>query len=169
VRRDVDLALPYRGDQNLHGAEGACDDAGFTADTLLLIDLHAVANPTDGAVGTATGAGGGFAVVTGHRPTLPLMLDDGNARMKLRAAQNMLVIVMRHHAGDFTSTTSYTLLAIRHNKTIHGNLLLCSDKPSATLFTDPGQHKQCPYAQDGYLSDLFLCQINLFPLSHRAA
>jgi len=36
---------------------------------------------------------------------------------------------MRHHTRHFAGTTSNTLLAIRHNKTIHGTLLFWFNKP----------------------------------------
>jgi hypothetical protein len=39
--------------------------------------------------------------------------------MKMALAQDVLLTVVRHHAGDFAGTTSDTLLAVGHNKTIH--------------------------------------------------
>jgi hypothetical protein len=30
---------------------------------------------------------------------------------------------MRHHTGNFTRPTSYALLAVRHHKTVHDDLL----------------------------------------------
>jgi hypothetical protein len=36
---------------------------------------------------------------------------------------------MRHHTRHFTGTAPNTLLAVSHNKTIHGNLLFWFNKP----------------------------------------
>ena len=36
-------------------------------------------------------------------------------------AQGMLLIVVRHHAGDFAGATPNALLAVSHNKTIHNH------------------------------------------------
>jgi hypothetical protein len=40
--------------------------------------------------------------------------------MKMALAQNVLFLVVRHHTGHFAGATPYTLLAVSHNKTIHG-------------------------------------------------
>jgi len=36
---------------------------------------------------------------------------------------------MCHYTGHFTGATPYTLLAVSHNKTIHGSLLFWFNKP----------------------------------------
>ena len=38
-------------------------------------------------------------------------------------AQDMLLIIVSHDTGDFTSMTTQTLLTVGHNKTIHNDLL----------------------------------------------
>lgn len=108
---------------HLHGAEWAGDDAGFTADTLLRIDLHAVVNMRDCAVRTATGAGRIFAMVTCNRAALALMFDDSNSGLIALWRQDMSLIIVSHYAGDLAGMAAQTLLAIGHNKTIHGILL----------------------------------------------
>ncbi|EHV55622.1 hypothetical protein ECDEC6B_3363 [Escherichia coli DEC6B] len=43
--------------------------------------------------------------------------------MKMVLAQDMLLIIVSHDTGDFTSMTTQTLLTVGHNKTIHNDLL----------------------------------------------
>ncbi|ADE89367.1 hypothetical protein AC24_2706 [Escherichia coli 8-415-05_S3_C2] len=38
-------------------------------------------------------------------------------------AQDMLLVIVSHDTGDFTSMTTQTLLTVGHNKTIHNDLL----------------------------------------------
>ena len=115
----------YRnGCQNdLHRTKWTGHHAGFTANTLLLIDLNAVINVADCAIRAATGAGRIFTMVTGHCTTLLLMFDNRNSGMKMVLAQDMLLIIVSHDTGDFTSMTTQTLLTVGHNKTIHNDLL----------------------------------------------
>jgi hypothetical protein len=116
-------------DQHLHRSERAGDNAGFAADASLLINLHRIIDVGDGTVRAAARAGGGFAVVTGHRAVVPGMFDNGNTWIKHIRGKGMLLVVMRHYAGHFAGMTSNTVLAIRHNKTVHGTLLDWLDKP----------------------------------------
>jgi hypothetical protein len=83
----------------------------------------------DGAIRAASGTGRVLTVAAGHRAALVLMFDDGNARLKMPLAQDMLLIVMRHDTGDLTGVASQALLAVDHNKTIHGFLLFWLQKP----------------------------------------
>ena len=60
----------------------------------------------------------------------PTALDAGQwvrtakqAGMKMVLAQDMLLIIVSHDTGDFTSMTTQTLLTVGHNKTIHNDLL----------------------------------------------
>ncbi|KWZ88645.1 hypothetical protein HMPREF3212_03712 [Citrobacter freundii] len=76
-----------------------------------------------------SGAGCIFAVVTGHRAALLLMFNDGNSGLKMPLAQDMLFAIVSHDAGDLTGMASQALLAIDHNKTIHGFLLFWLQKP----------------------------------------
>ncbi|OAF25444.1 hypothetical protein AXK30_25585 [Escherichia coli] len=62
-------------------------------------------------------------MVTGHCTTLLLMFDNRNSGMKMVLAQDMLLIIVSHDTGDFTSMTTQTLLTVGHNKTIHNDLL----------------------------------------------
>lgn len=78
-------------------------------------------------------------------------------------AEDMLFIMMRHDARDFTGSTSNALLAICHNKTIHhgslaglNNLILCMN----SVFTHRDGIRQCSFAQERDLFRLNLCQIN---------
>jgi hypothetical protein len=83
----------------------------------------------DCAIRTASGTGRVFTVAASHRTALVLMFDDGNARLKMPLAQDMPLIVMRHDTGDLTGVASQALLAVDHNKTIHGFLLFWLQKP----------------------------------------
>jgi G:T-mismatch repair DNA endonuclease (very short patch repair protein) len=65
-------------------------------------------------------AGRIFAVVAGNGTVLA-RFEDRNTGMKMALAQDMLLIVVRHHAGDFAGTTPNALLAVSHNKTIHNH------------------------------------------------
>ena len=78
-------------------------------------------------------------------------------------AQNMLLIVVRHHTRDLTGTTPNALLAVGHNKTIHNdtcfwfnNLILYRN----IVFTHGGAIRQCTNAQEAELSPVNLWQIN---------
>ncbi len=94
---------------DLHRTKRTGHHAGFTANTLLLIDLNAVINVADCAIRAATGAGRIFTMVTGHCTTLLLMFDNRNSGMKMVLAQDMLLIIVSHDTGDFTSMTTQTL------------------------------------------------------------
>ncbi|AMO47822.1 Hypothetical protein AKI40_1407 [Enterobacter sp. FY-07] len=115
--------------QDLQGAERARDNAGLTADALLLVDLHGIIDTTDRTVRATAGTGCSFTVAAGHRAALLLMFNYRNARMKMRRTDDMLLFIVSHYARHFAGTTSYTLLAIRHNKAIHGTLLFWFNKP----------------------------------------
>lgn len=80
-------------------------------------------------VWATSGAGCIFAVVAGHRAALLLMLNDGNSGLKMPLAQDMLFAIVSHDSGDLTGMASQALLAIDHNKTIHGFLLFWLQKP----------------------------------------
>lgn len=97
---------------DLHRTKRTGHHAGFTANTLLLIDLNAVINVADCAIRAATGAGRIFTMVTGHCTTLLLMFDNRNSGMKMVLAQDMLLIIVSHDTGDFTSMTTQTLLTV---------------------------------------------------------
>ncbi|EFW55380.1 hypothetical protein SGB_02349 [Shigella boydii ATCC 9905] len=45
-------------------------------------------------------------MVTGHCTTLLLMFDNRNSGMKMVLAQDMLLIIVSHDTGDFTSMTT---------------------------------------------------------------
>ena len=75
----------------------------------------------------------------------------------------MLLIIMRHYAGNFAGVAPNTLLAVSHNKTIHNdtcfwfnNLILSI----STVFTHGGVVRQCSNAQKAKLSPVNLWQIN---------
>lgn len=102
-------------------------------------------------------------MVTGHRAALLLMFNDGNSGLKMPLAQDMLFAIVSHDAGDLTGMASRALLAIDHNKTIHGFLLFgCK-----TLFfirvlltdTEGSGNVHCREAQL-FMQNLW--QINLF-------
>jgi hypothetical protein len=80
-------------------------------------------------VWATSGAGRIFTVVAGHRTALLLMLDDGNSGLEMPRAQDMLLAIVSHDAGDLTGMATQALLAIDHNKTIHGFLLFWLQKP----------------------------------------
>jgi hypothetical protein len=80
-------------------------------------------------VRATSGAGRIFTVVAGHCATLLLMFNDGNSGLEMPLAQDMLLVVVSHDAGDLTGMASQALLAIDHNKTIHGFLLFWLQKP----------------------------------------
>ena len=78
-------------------------------------------------------------------------------------AQDMLLAVVRHHAGHFAGPTPNALLAVSHNKTIHNhtcfwfnNLILCMNR----VFTHYGAIGQCSNAQAAKLFQVNLWQIN---------
>jgi hypothetical protein len=88
--------------------------------------------------------------------------QDRNAGMKMALAQDMLLIVVRHHAGDFAGATPNALLAVSHNKTIHNhtcfwfnNLILYMNM----VFTHHGAIGQCSNARKPTIS-VNLWQIN---------
>ena len=58
-----------------------------------------------------------------------LMFNDRNSGLKMPLAQDMLLAIVSHDAGDLTGMASQALLAIDHNKTIHGFLLFWLQKP----------------------------------------
>jgi hypothetical protein len=80
-------------------------------------------------VRAASGAGRIFTVMAGYRTALLLMLDDGNSGLEMPLTQDMLLAIVSHDAGDLTGMASQALLAINHNKTIHGFLLFWLQKP----------------------------------------
>ena len=122
--------LPFYGrDQHLHRAERAGDNAGFAADAFLLINLYRIIDASDGTVRATARAGSRFTVVAGHRAVLLGVFDDGNTWVERIRGKRMLLFVVRHNAGHFAGMTSNTVLAIRHNKTVHGTLLDWLDKP----------------------------------------
>ena len=119
MRGGFDTAIGCGRQDYLHGAKRASDGAGFTANTLCLIDLDGVIDLTNGAIRAAAGAGGVLTMMAGRSATLLIHFDDRDARQKLRDVEHMLLIVMRHHTGHFTCSTSNTFLAIHPNKTVH--------------------------------------------------
>ena len=123
MRRGFNFACRDGYQDDFHRTKWTSYHAGFTANTLLLIDLNAVINVADCAIRAATGAGRIFTMVTGHCTTLLLMFDNRNSGMKMVLAQDMLLIIVSHDTGDFTSMTTQTLLTVGHNKTIHNDLL----------------------------------------------
>ncbi|STJ79402.1 Uncharacterised protein [Escherichia coli] len=94
------LFLPRRVSGRFASYQKTGHHAGFTANTLLLIDLNAVINVADCAIRAATGAGRIFTMVTGHCTTLLLMFDNRNSGMKMVLAQDMLLIIVSHDTGD---------------------------------------------------------------------
>ena len=79
-------------------------------------------------------------------------------------AQDVLFTVVRHHAGDFAGTTSNTVLAVGHNKTIHNNTCFWFNNlifSIVIVFTHSGMATQCSNAQEGELFPVNLWQINL--------
>lgn len=123
MRRGFDLVPGHGGQDNLHRAKRTGHHAGFTADTFLLVDLYAVVKMADSAIGATAGAGSIFTVAAGHRAALVLMFDDGYPRLVVTLAQDVLLIIVGHNASHFTGMASQALLAVGHNKTIHGDLL----------------------------------------------
>jgi hypothetical protein len=104
-------------------------------------------------------------MMTGHGAFSGAGPEYRNAGMKMALAQDMLLVVVRHNTGDFASTTSDTLLAVGHNKTIHNytcfgfnNLILYMN----IVFTECGVIRQCSNAQEAKLFTVNLWQINLF-------
>jgi hypothetical protein len=129
----------------------------------LLIHLYAVIAFTDGAVRAALRAGRVFAVMAGDGASLLAGSQDRNTGMKMALAQDVLLTVVRHHAGHFAGATPNALLAVSHNKTIHihtcfwfNNLILCMNM----VFTHHGAIGQCSNAQDAQLFPVNLWQIN---------
>jgi hypothetical protein len=120
---------------------------------------------TDSAVRTALRAGCILTMMTGNGAFSGAGPEYRNAGMKMALAQDMLLVVVRHNTGDFASTTSDTLLAVGHNKTIHNytcfgfnNLILYMN----IVFTECSVIRQCSNAQEAKLFTVNLWQINLF-------
>lgn len=70
--------------------------------------------------------------------------------MKMALAQDVLFTVVRHHAGDFAGTTSNTVLAVGHNKTIHNNTCFWFNNLIlyiSTVFTHGGAIRQYSHAR----------------------
>ncbi|ABX20340.1 hypothetical protein SARI_00403 [Salmonella enterica subsp. arizonae serovar 62:z4,z23:-] len=78
---------------------------------------------SDRAVRTATGAGRILAMMTCYRAALMLMFDDSNSGLIALWRQYMSLIIVSHYTGDLAGMAPQALLAIGHNKTIHGVLL----------------------------------------------
>lgn len=123
MRRRFNLVFRDRRQDYLHGAKRTGHDAGFTADTPLLIDLHAVVDVAYRPVRTTAGARGIFAMVAGHRTSLMLMLNDSDPRLVVTLAKDVLLFIVGQNASHFTGMASQALLAVGHNKTVHGDLL----------------------------------------------
>ena len=123
--------LPFSdwSEYDLHRAERTSNDARFTANTLFRVHLNAVVIMADCPVRATSGAGRIFTVMAGYRTALLLMLDDGNSGLEMPLTQDMLLAIVSHDAGDLTGMASQALLAINHNKTIHGFLLFWLQKP----------------------------------------
>jgi hypothetical protein len=119
--------------------------------------------PADGTIRAASRAGRILTVMAGDGAIFSARFEDRNAGGKLVLAQDMLFAVVRHHTRDLAGTTSNTLLAVGHNKTIHNdtcfwfnNLILSI----STVFTHGGVVRQCSNAQKAKLSPVNLWQIN---------
>ena len=112
MRRRFDSALLYRRQDDLHHAKRAGNHTGFTADTFLLIHQDAVVKLADRAIRTTAGARCPFTMVTGYGVTFLLALDNRNTRQKTLRGQYMLLIVMRHDAGNLTSLASDAFMTI---------------------------------------------------------
>ena len=79
-------------------------------------------------------------------------------------AQDVLLIVVRHHAGHFAGATPDALLAVSHNKTIHNNTCFWFNNLILSIvivFTHSGMATQCSNALEGELFPVNLWQINL--------
>ena len=79
-------------------------------------------------------------------------------------AQDMLLVIVSHDTGDFTSMTTQTLLTVGHNKTIHNNTCFWFNNlifSIVIVFTHSGMATQCSNAQEGELFPVNLWQINL--------
>jgi len=93
---------------HLQGAKRTGDNAGFASNTFLFIDLHGAIRYLDRAIRTAAGAGRIFTMVTGHGATLLTLLYNGNARPEPGFLNDVLLIIMCHHAGHFTGMAGNT-------------------------------------------------------------
>jgi hypothetical protein len=129
----------------------------------LLIHLYAVIAFADGAVRATECTRGIFTVVTGDGAVLRARVKDRNTGMEMALAQDMLLIIMRHYAGNFAGVAPNTLLAVSHNKTIHNdtcfwfnNLILCMNM----VFTHHSVVRQCSIARNAKLFPVNLWQIN---------
>lgn len=74
-----------------------------------------------------------------------------DAWYKLALSQNMLLVIMPHHARHFTSVTANTAFIVSHNKTIHKSTRSVSINPyfyKNIVFTDPAALRQCSIAQN---------------------
>jgi hypothetical protein len=164
VRCGFDLILTCWCKDYLHCAEGTGNHAGFTADTFLLVDLNAVFDMTDCAIWATPGARRILAVVAGYRAALMLMFDHRNSGLKMPLVQYVLLIIVGHYASDLTGMASQALLAIGHNKTIHGVLLFWWQNLILymNVINRRRRGRQCSFAQDAQLFIQNLWQINLF-------
>ena len=123
MRRRFDLNFGDGRQDDLHGAKRAGHHAGFTADTLLLIDLHAIVDVAYRSIRTTAGAGRIFAMVAGHCTSLMLMPDNRDPGLVVTLAKDVLLFIVGQNASDLTGMASQALLAVGHNKTVHGDLL----------------------------------------------
>lgn len=123
MRRRFDLIFSDGRQDYLHRAKRTGHYAGFTADTLLLINLHAVVDVAYRPIRTTAGARSIFAMVAGHRTPLMLMLDDSDPGLVVTLAKDMLLFIVGQDTSHFTGMASQALLAVGHNKTVHGDLL----------------------------------------------
>ncbi|VDZ77578.1 Uncharacterised protein [Salmonella bongori] len=101
-----------------------------------------------------------------YRAALMLMFDDGNSGLIALWCQYMPLIIVGHYAGDLAGVASQALLAIGHNKTIHGVLSVLVTKTlffiRALLLTDEGGVGNVHLPRKAQLSIQNLWQINLF-------
>lgn len=165
VGRGFHATVVQRRNDDFHRAKRAGHHAGFATNAFLLIHLYAVIVFADSAVRAALRTGRILTMVAGDGAFSGARLEYRNAGMKMALAQDMLLVVVRHDTGDFASTTSDTLLAVGHNKTIHNytcfgfnNLILYMN----IVFTECGVIRQCSNAQEAKLFTVNLWQINLF-------
>jgi hypothetical protein len=102
-------------------------------------------------------------MMAGHRAALLAGSQDRDTGMKMAFAQDMLLIVVRHHAGHFAGATPNALLAVSHNKTIHNHTCFWFNNLSlykSMVFTHHGAIGQCSNALNAQLFPVNLWQIN---------
>jgi hypothetical protein len=121
----------HRRRENLHRTKRARYHAGFTANAFLLIHLHTIIKAGNGFIRATACARRIFAMTARHRIATTFMFNHRNAWLKLLCGQDMLFVIVGHHAGDFTSMTPYTKLCIGKNKTIHYYPFACYQKQEA--------------------------------------